>query len=1240
MALLLFVGPTQGQVDPDVQAAREELAPYMNSIPPSKDYFCVGTGPEDRVRHPDRAPHTVLAEQDGVVLFSGTAPQQGLNFTLRAGSLVYRNQMSTLGSVEPSPQVGTAGTLLQRPWGATATYTDEPMDTIQPWGEARWHPGEDISWQGYRHTLNWLGGIPLWRYVTNPATCDSFAGGVYDYLCPDTAPAGQIYRPCVEAHANTEPWGLRSSINLQLARGTYQLSKVRADFWGDATDECPESFRESWFQGRARLPAFNVQLPSGSTNLPDSSSPTQNTAGWTNDHVRIAERYFPNFLNIYPFRQLELDGGRLVIDFERSATWPRDSAGEESGSVLAESVRDEYGNVVSFDRVPAYGWETDFKLPSRPDGNLDSADPHFGTGADGLYSSYEPNPNAWRLPHKRLRTVRLYSADQAPPIADGSDGPPPGEADWTIAFVFEHPESDRIGAHDTPVPEGSFDEYVQEWKSIYSHLPQVDWEFGRLPELNDETTLLTVQVYEGDVAINGAPFQDDYSVWGTTVGAESAATKKRVNAGIEYPGDYNGDGCPGICGIDDDGDGLIDECCAVGTDPGESCTVIPPCEEDGTCTAPDGKCCCNDDDEDGVVEPISAVAIVQGVSRAALDGWRTASDPYGNQYAEMEEGLYCPGMCGIDDDADGQTDETSDGETYPDDQWKDPFFVYDDDEDGVYDEDSAEDPLLVHLRMIEDPECASGRYPFVPRSKTTDVSPTEVYAQMPGREANTQWDHDCRPVLEAADDPWVYQVQYVYSRSNPYWLLSARKGGPDGTSVPDPESQDYGRVEYLKKPRYYYFPPFHRDLNADGQNSLLHCDQAACVDPSTGGIFESDLAACGVDEFKDMVVDSEGDGDGLPNVHPDCVPDPDFRGPTSFNHGGDTVTAEQVGPGDIHLIKRIVRTRPDPDRRNEIIEQVWLYRYNDFGFLKAVFDPVSVQSLIDAVATDPDVPDDDKIKAPDDILKYADTYEVNGRPLIMYASQWYTYYNPITPITYDEDGNLVGIPPCYDEAPYRDLGTLCKFDGGETDLEAFGVYGPLSRHPENVCDGYPLWADGYGKEMHTDPDCSEFMRQDCGWCKFRRLCADLEGNEAVPCQDRELCTCVGSAAADEDQLVQLGSGSTWSRRPGCGAATGRCTRTASTTWGRLRASTPAHTSPRTPTPTTSPLWTSSSSRRIASLTTAARNATGPARTSSISMRTISGSCSMRPRPGRSRMEGRIRVAITWPRAITCTCRQR
>jgi len=126
--LLFWCNDIRAGVNPT--PSRESLSPYMNSIPPSKNYFCVGTGPSNRVLHPDRAPYTQLAEQDGVILFSGAAPQQGLNFQLNAGSLIYRNQMSSLGSPEPTPQIGTAGTLTQRPW-----------DFVLPWSEARWHPG-------------------------------------------------------------------------------------------------------------------------------------------------------------------------------------------------------------------------------------------------------------------------------------------------------------------------------------------------------------------------------------------------------------------------------------------------------------------------------------------------------------------------------------------------------------------------------------------------------------------------------------------------------------------------------------------------------------------------------------------------------------------------------------------------------------------------------------------------------------------------------------------------------------------------------------------------------------------------------------------------------------------------------------------------------------------------------------------------------------------------------------------
>lgn len=152
------------QQDPNQQAA--ELSRRMNSIPPDTDYFCVSNGPSNRILHPDRAPYTHLAEQDGVILFSGTAPQQGLNFQLGAGALVYRNQCSTIGSAEPSPQVGTAGTLQQR--------SDQ---FFLPWTGARWHQGEDISWQGYRHDEDWYEGTPhfFWTNREPEPICDDNA---------------------------------------------------------------------------------------------------------------------------------------------------------------------------------------------------------------------------------------------------------------------------------------------------------------------------------------------------------------------------------------------------------------------------------------------------------------------------------------------------------------------------------------------------------------------------------------------------------------------------------------------------------------------------------------------------------------------------------------------------------------------------------------------------------------------------------------------------------------------------------------------------------------------------------------------------------------------------------------------------------------------------------------------------------------------------------------------------------
>ena len=101
------------------------------------------------------------------------------------------------------------------------------------------------------------------------------------------------------------------------------------------------------------------------------------------------------------------------------------------------------------------------------------------------------------------------------------------------------------------------------------------------------------------------------------------------------PGDANLDGCPGRCGIDDDGDVFID-----GADP----QVI-------ACGAP---CATADDDEDGLVD--------EDVGDSLFD-----EDPWGDA-----NGDGCAGVCGIDDDNDGEIDEGP---------------INDDDEDGVVDED-------------------------------------------------------------------------------------------------------------------------------------------------------------------------------------------------------------------------------------------------------------------------------------------------------------------------------------------------------------------------------------------------------------------------------------------------------------------------------------------------------------------------------------------------------------------------
>ena len=402
--------------------------------------------------------------------------------------------------------------------------------------------------------------MPYWDYAES--------GDVYEPICgPDLE---DVHHPWISLGPNGTSWDIHSCFNLQLARGIYQVSKVRGSWEGGFTgqwDECPYAFREPWFQGRGRDPVFKVALP-----YPGDDVPT-----------RLSETYFPNWHCIYTFEQLELDGGRLLLDMERSATWPRRATeyygsscgndGAASGAVMAKEARDEYENRVAFKRVPTYGWETDYKTPFRGDAfinHCDGAEQNCDAQFGAIPMEYRPSPNAWRLPHKRLQTVTLKAAS--------SDDP-----SWTIAFVYEHPESDRISATDTADS--------SQWKSLYSDLEQAAWKSGRLPELHDQTTLLTVQAYRQDhlngTTINGAPFQDDQFVWAD----DFVGTPHQVNLGPEYDGDYNGDGCPGICGVDDDGDGLVDE------DPNG---LLPGDEGYGlTQTSP---AYYHDDNEDGVRE--------------------------------------------------------------------------------------------------------------------------------------------------------------------------------------------------------------------------------------------------------------------------------------------------------------------------------------------------------------------------------------------------------------------------------------------------------------------------------------------------------------------------------------------------------------------------------------------------------------------------------------------------------------
>ena len=229
-----------------------------------------------------------------------------------------------------------------------------------------------------------------------------------------------------------------------------------------------------------------------------------------------------------------------------------------------------------------------------------------------------------------------------------------------------------------------------------------------------------------------------------------------------------------------------------------------------------------------------------------------------------------------------------------------------------------------------------------------------------------------------------------------------------------------------------------------------------------------------------------------PNVHPDCVPDPGFRSDQSrmLTKTGGRTSVPPAQPGDIHLIKRIVRTRPGLDEPNNYIEQTWLYRYTDHGFVKAIFDPTAVEALISASDTD-------DIAEPDDILRYSDTYDVAGRPLISYASQWYTYYTPLPQP--DIGADFAGVPPCYESAPYA----------GECYGDVVDPENPYDYLIANPCDGQYLWETDYGSEMHTDPDCSELLRDDCGWCFARNACGyNVDDDLGLGCTSYA-CDCDG-----------------------------------------------------------------------------------------------------------------------------------
>ncbi|NIR30997.1 MAG: hypothetical protein GWN84_17110 [Gammaproteobacteria bacterium] len=132
---------------------------------------------------------------------------------------------------------------------------------------------------------------------------------------------------------------------------------------------------------------------------------------------------------------------------------------------------------------------------------------------------------------------------------------------------------------------------------------------------------------DGDGFADANNDRDFFDADGDTV--KDPGERERVN---EDPGrDNNKDGCPGICGVDDDGDGLVDE--------GSS----------------------RDDDEDGLDDEDPRDAS-DNDGDGAVD-----EDTDGDTNADGQ-----PGVAGVDDDEDGATDEGNSD---------------DDDEDGATDED-------------------------------------------------------------------------------------------------------------------------------------------------------------------------------------------------------------------------------------------------------------------------------------------------------------------------------------------------------------------------------------------------------------------------------------------------------------------------------------------------------------------------------------------------------------------------